>query len=185
MTTSNLIIHPSMSFDEYQQLPGHSFSSLKANGKVFQPTAKMALGSSIHNYLMDPAAFKGDVRIVKPLAMALKSCLGSLWEYLLMEVSVTCNFEHEGFIMPYRGRIDLGIPKKIVVDLKIAERIDRTMDYFQYPDQVSGYATSIDAPVAFLIAINPKEYNPKPVVKPIKINMGWWETQILMKGEVK
>lgn len=184
MTASNLIIHRDLTFEQYLQMPGNSFSGLKANGKVFTPTIKMRLGTQVHQYLTDETAFTGDVRIIKPLAMALKSAIGSLWEHLQHRICVTCDFEHENFVMPYKGEIDSGIVGRIVLDYKIGERVRRSMDYFGYKNQLAGYATAINAPLALIIAINPKEYNPKPDIIPVNIDTSWWCEKVLLNGQI-
>lgn len=183
MTISNRQYHNCPTFDDYLKLPGNSFSSLRGfNGTT---TEKMRLGTSVHQYLTDPAAFKGDlrIRIIKPLAMTLKAMVGDLWEYLEHRICVTADFEHEGFVLKYRGELDSGIKGKIVIDYKIGENVRKSMNFFAYPDQLSGYAAGIDARHAFLIGINPKTF--KTDVIQIVPDWTWWESQIVLKGEMK
>jgi hypothetical protein len=179
MTATNIITHENMPFEDYLALPGNSFSGLK-HSQPFEPTPKMRLGTACHNYLMTPQSFVGNLHIVKPLAMALRDVLGSIWHYLKFEVSTTADFEHEGFKMPYKGRIDAGIRNKIVIDFKVGENIKKSMDLFKYPEQLTGYSVAFNADAAFIIAISPK--GGKPDIIPVEFNHGWWEEQVLMKG---
>lgn len=184
MLVTNFQIHKDLPFGEYQKLPGNSFSSIKHDGREFETTSKMILGTQVHQYLLEPHKFTGDIRIVKPMATALIRCLGALWQYLDYEISVTCNFEHEGFVFPYRGRIDAGIRRKIIIDFKIGENVRKSMEHFDYPTQLSGYAIAYEAPLALIIAMNPKKLQLPPDIIPVHISDEFWKNQILLKGEV-
>lgn len=171
-------------FDDYLKIPGTSYSDIKNEGKEFKaPSQKMQLGTNVHNYLLTPQEYmQEDARIVKPIALALKNQLGDLLPYLWPELVVTCNFVQSGFNMLYRGRIDLGIPDRLVIDIKVTEMpIRKGIEYFGYDRQQSGYAIGIGAKVALIVAINPKTLRIEIVNIPIKSD--WWENQIIQKGE--
>ncbi len=173
-------------FDEYLLIPGYSYSGIKNEGKVFTvASAKMQLGTKVHQYLLEPEHYDhSDVEIVKPLAMALKKAIGPLIEFLEPEAAYTADFCHLGFTMPWKGRIDLCIPGRIVVDIKITDMpIRKGIEYFGYDKQLSGYATGITAKAALILSAPPK--NPTNVtITNIPICTKWWEYQVLKKGEV-
>jgi hypothetical protein len=184
MTSSNLRIYHNLTFAEYQRLDGHSYSQIKADGREFEPTVKMIKGTLVHRYLCEPQNFEGDISLIKPLALALKSVFGDLWEHLQHEASVTCDMEHEGFTMPYRGKIDSFIKNKLVIDYKVGEKVRKSMDWFGYKHQVNGYGCSVNAGQRYLIAINPKDKRPVPDIIPVALDHSWWEEQIFLKGRV-
>jgi hypothetical protein len=132
MTVSGLKLLKDLSFEEYLALPGFSYSFLKNEGKPIQTTDKMRLGTCVHSYLLTPADYKHEnARIVRPVAAKLKQTLGVLIKYLIPELGITANFCHEGFTMPYKGRLDLCIPGRLVVDIKIStEDVRKTIEFF-------------------------------------------------------
>ena len=169
-------------FDTYLSFSGFSYSGLKNIGKpAFKPTAKMQLGTMVHNYLLTPEAYHhNDGGIVKPIALALKNKIGPVISMLKPELAVTADFLHAGFKMPYKGRIDLCYPGALVIDIKVTEKIN--IEYFGYDKQLSGYALAIGAKAAIIVAVNPKNF--KTDVYSIPIKSDWWEYQILQYGEV-
>jgi len=184
MIIQNRTILKSIPFEDYLKMPGVSYSDIKNAGKEFkQPTGKMQLGTNVHNYLLTPHEYNhADVAIVRPIALALKKQLGDLLPYLWPELVVTCNFIHNGFNMLYRGRIDLGIPGRLVIDIKVTEMpIRKGIEYFGYDKQQSGYGMGIDAKVALIIAIHPISF--RIDIVNIPINSEWWENQVIQKGE--
>lgn len=168
-------------FEEYLKLPGWSHSAIK--GFKGTPTKKMQLGTHVHNYLLTPEEYSyEDIDIVRPLAIALKQRIGPLIAYLVPELCVTATFVHNGFAMPYKGRGDLVIPRKIVIDLKITEMpLHKGIQYFGYDNQITGYNMGFDARVGLLMAINPKTKLISQVAVPV--NSYWWEQQVITKGE--
>lgn len=183
MTFSDRKIHD-IPFEEYLALAGYSYSGIKNDGVDFTPTAKMQLGTDVHNYLLTPEVYQHEnIRIVKPLAIALKEKLGALHKFLLPERAVTCNFHSEGFTMPYKGRVDLGIPKRIIIDIKVTEMdIYKFVQYFGTGFQLSGYALGFEASLALIVSINPKTLKTK--ITNIPITSDWWQNQVIQKGTV-
>lgn len=184
MQIQNRKILKSIPFDEYLKMPGTSYSDIKNAGKEFSnPTGKMQLGTDVHTYLLTPEEYTHEnVRIVKPIAIALKNKLGDLLPYLWPEMVVTCNFIYDGFCMPYRGRIDLGIPGRLVIDIKVTEMpIRKGIEYFGYDKQQSGYALGIDAKIALIVAIHPVKLTIEIAI--IEIQKQWWQDQVIQKGE--
>lgn len=179
------IIRYGMTFEEYQRLQGVSHSDIRMDGRApFKPTAKMNLGTSVHDYLLSPASYQHDnIKVVKPIAVALKAAIGDLWRFLQCEIAATATFCIEGFEMIHRGRIDLGIERKIVIDLKVinGESVKNTIDLFHYDTQISGYGLDIDAKVALLIAYSTKTKQTETIAIPIKSD--WWALQTITRGK--
>lgn len=184
MEVKNLQLLKDVPFEDYLAMPGWSYSNIRNEGVVFDaPTKKMQLGTHVHNYLLTPEEYKyDDIEIVKPLATAVKHRLGALMAHLTPELAVICDFVCNGFNMRYKGRLDLSVPNLIVVDLKVSEQpLPVGIKYFGYDKQLSGYALAIGAKVAIIISIHPKKKTIS--VYNIPINVGWWENQVLQKGE--
>lgn len=185
MRVENLKIYDSKSFEEYLAMPGLSYSGIKQAGKEFTPaTIKMSLGTDVHNYLLTPADYHhNNIAIVKPLVQQIKSSLGSLLTHLAPERAFTCDFIHQGFRMKYKGRADLSIYKRIILDLKVTEMKDipALIKYFGYDRQLSGYAIALGCRAAMIITIHPKTKITQLINIPISTT--WWEEQIITKGE--
>ena len=172
-------------FDEYLQLPGWSYSGIRNAESVIVATEKMRLGTQVHDYLLTPGNISAEQHpLIRPLAKALAYKLGPLLRYLRPECAVTANFIHAGFNMQYKGRIDLCIPKRIVVDIKISELKDifSGMSFFGYDRQLNGYAAAIEAKTILLLSINPKTFTTQLINIPI--NHNWWEQEIKKRGTV-
>jgi hypothetical protein len=108
MQVKNIQLYKGIDFDSYQAKEGHSYSSIKnSDTEPFKQTYKMQLGTEVHNYLLEPTTYKHERReLIEPIARAAYDVIGSVLPFLDTELSVTADFEHEGFIMPYRGRVD-------------------------------------------------------------------------------
>lgn len=184
MTVSNVRVYNDLPFEDYLNFYGYSFSGIKNAGRVFEPTAKMQLGTDVHNYLLTPDVYNHKNReLVRPIVVALKEKLpATLLKVLKPELAVTATFSHENFHMPYKGRIDLCKPGNIIIDLKVSE-VEATpqwLDFFGYGWQLSGYALAMDCKLAFIVKINPK--TKKVTIINIPIRTEWWEDQIKRKG---
>lgn len=179
----NLKIYRNLQFEEYLKLPGESFSGIRSDGKDFKnETKKMRLGTLVHRYLLTPEEYDGEqIEIVRPLAIAVKQKISILIDFCEPEISFTCDFVFNGMSMPYRGRADLGIMERLILDLKVSEMpLKKAVDYFRYDYQQSGYAIAFGASLAIIISIHPKlkhisTYN-------VPISHLWWEHQILQRG---
>lgn len=189
MIVKNIQIYENVPFDEYLKVPGFSFSWLKAGGTFFQPTAKMNLGSEVDNYLNDPGKCKADLRLVRPIANALISRVGlDLYRLFKKQVSILADFEYKGMRMKYKGRTDWCLLGKIVIDTKVSEDIYKTIQFFAYPDQISGYCLGTLSNIGLILAANPKKIDPvtkmnKTDLINIDIQTKWWEKQILKYGD--
>lgn len=186
--TTNTHYHQNMKFEEYLTLPGYSYSGLKAKSSPFpdQPTAKMWLGTKVHNYLLEPEKYNHEDReIVKPMALAVRNVLGpELLGLMEKELVVTCDMECGGFTMPYKGRLDMCRVGRIVIDLKVSTMpLHRSIPFFGYDKQLSGYAIATGSRVALIVKVDPR--NCKPETKIISIQSEWWERQVLKYGQPK
>lgn len=170
-------------FDAYSKIVGLSFSAIKGGG--FLPTAKMRLGTAVHNYLLEPSEYNHEHRdIVIPIANAIKAEIGGLLPFLDTELSVTADFEYAGMIMPYKGRVDMVRTGKIVIDLKVSEvPLSRSIAHFGYDYQVNGYMAATLCDHGMIIRVCPKTH--KIEKKMIPKDTSWWEAQILRLGVPK
>lgn len=176
-----------MPFDDYLQMPGLSYSGIKAKGlQINQPTSKMQIGTMVHNYLFEPEKYEFKLsthKIVTAIAQQVKLTLGDAMIGLESEVSVTADFLHDGFKMQYKGRVDLLRAGKMVIDLKVSEMwLNKSIPYFGYDRQLSGYSLATGAKLQMILRINPVTL--KTEVKMIPISSDWWESQILKYGKV-
>lgn len=178
-------------FDEYLKLPGVSHSDIKNEGKSFSAaTAHMQLGTHVHNYLLEPEKYNHDnISIVRPAAIAVKNKLGVLWQYLQPEVTVLSDFIHNGFVMRQRSRIDLGIPDRLVVDIKVSKvPLGVSIPRFGYDHQLNGYRCSFGAKIALLLRIDPDTCG-RPGIEPlieiynVPPSTQWWDWQIVQRGK--
>lgn len=185
MTISNRIIHPDLSWQEYCQLPGHSYSSLKAEKMPpIQVTDKMRLGTRVHHYLLDPAKYDWQqAELVLPIAKVLAKVPGltTLLASGDCELPSTADFCHEGFILPWRGIADIHIARRLIIDFKITEmKLTAAVKFFRYDWQQSGYCAGYDVPQALIVSIHPRT---KAVdMAYIKPDFRWWEEKCLTHG---
>lgn len=180
LQVKNVRYYYDIPFEDYLALPGYSFSGLK--GAKIGPTPKMQLGTKVHSYLLTPAEYQHDEPLVPPLAMALKGTIGPLLKYCTPELAVTADFEYEGLRLPYKGRIDLPIIGRLVIDIKVTELdLRRGIDHFSYHHQVSGYSLAIGAPHAVIVSVNRKTKNTQVV--PVRVEAGFWERACLKYGK--
>lgn len=182
MQVSNIQFYKN-NFDAYSKIVGLSFSAIKGGG--FLPTAKMRLGTAVHNYLLEPSEYNHEHRdIVIPIANAIKAEIGGLLPFLDTELSVTADFEYAGMIMPYKGRVDMVRTGKIVIDLKVSEvPLNKSIAHFGYDYQVNGYMAATLCEHGMIIRVCPKTH--KIEKKMIPKNHEWWESQILRLGVPK
>lgn len=179
MQVSNIQLYKN-NFDAYTKITGYSFSGLKGGG--FTPTAKMRIGTDVHNYLLEPESYHHENRgIIVPIANAIKAEIGQLLPFLDTELTVTADFSYGGLIMPYKGRIDMVRTGKIVLDLKISEMpLRKSIPYFGYDNQVNGYMAATMSEYGMIIRCNPKTYQIEKIM--IKPNLSWWQQQVEING---
>jgi hypothetical protein len=169
-----------LDWEDYLRYEAYSFSRLRnPDGREIIETPKMRLGTLVHNYLLEPAKYNGEnYKVVKPTAIAVKSILGNL--KFKSEVAISADFEEEGLVMPYKGRLD--IDAGIVIDLKVSQDAPaKSIAHWRYDWQVSGYAFGRGYDRAILISVNPIKLEAIPVE--IKIVDDWWRHQVKTYGK--
>lgn len=182
MTIKNVKEYEEQDFGEYLKMTAWSYSSIKNAGKPdFVATEKMRLGTLVHNYILEPSKYTFEKHdIVKPIAIEIMKRLGPLYPFLRKELGVTADFIHEGLCLNYKGRVDLCIPNRLIIDIKVTENLN--VSYFGYDYQLSGYAIALKCPLALIVAIHPK--TKKVEIVNININKIFWEQEVLKKGKV-
>ena len=179
MTVSNTQLHPGMPWQEYVRIKAHSFSGLKNPGVHITPTPGMMLGTRVDNYLFEPHLYDGtDYKIVKACASAVRSVIGNIRPQV--QLAVTANFEHSGYIMPVRGRLDMRVPG-LVIDMKVSS-LDavKAIQHFRYDWQLGGYAEMTRDCRALIISVSPKTF--KTTILNVPYKLDWWEHQIISHG---
>ena len=183
MKVENVRYFHKLDFAEYLQMPGVSFSSLKAeaNGPITESKG-MRLGTRVHNYLLEPEKYDWQqADVVIPMALALRKQVGALLKIMDREVAVTADFVHNGIRMPYRGRFDLGIQTKLICDFKIlAGTLEAATQRFEYDKAISGYCLATGTPAGLLIGYNKKSKDVE--FKFIKPSANFWEYQVVRLG---
>lgn len=184
MEVLNTFTYKNLPFEEYIKLGGLSFSTLKHGEREIEPTYKMRLGSQVDCFCFEPHRYKPSdefpEKLIRSLAIAIKMKLGSLWNSCIFQMSIQSEFYHNGFMMRYRGRPDIIIKDKLVIDLKVSEKVNTS--FFGYEDQLSGYALPLKIKKAIILSVNPKTFEAK-WEPPIQIKTDWWDTQVLKYGE--
>lgn len=182
---NNFQLHTNFPFDEYQSLPGWSYSGIKEweRGTKIEPTEKMRIGTLVHSYLLEPSSYTHEYReIVIHAANAVKQTLGALLPIMTHEASITADFNYQGLTMPYRGRADMIRVGKIVLDLKVSEMpLAKSIPFFGYQNAMSGYALAAGCKVAIIVRVCPKKFTTE--VKTVPITPEWWMAQVLRFGK--
>lgn len=183
MTVKNIQYWRNVPFEQYLTMGGVSFSKAKHEGATFTPTEKMRLGTQVDAYLNEPARFDGDIARIKPIAGLLMQRLGSIYHKFEKQLTITADFIHDGMVLHYQGRPDWCMIRSLIVDLKISEGIFYTIDFFGYPDQLSGYAFGAEAKQALILAAHPDVRKKRTDLIRIAISDYWWIKQIEKYGE--
>jgi hypothetical protein len=173
-------------FEKYLELPGLSYSGIKAlhNGE-FKVTNKMQLGTHLHNYLLEPDTYdytNANHGLVVQMAKAIKNQLGIAILGMESEVAVTANLEHQGFTMPYKGRIDLMRYGRIIIDLKVSSvPLIKSIPFFGYDRQLTGYAMCTMAKAQMILRVCPSTLRTE--IKAVPLDTEWWKVQIVKHGQ--
>lgn len=182
---SNVRFYEGLPFRDYLGISRISFSSLKAAGrdKPFEETDKMRFGTCVHNILLEPSKVGTPLPGARAVAIRLKQSLGNLVNLMKPELTVTADFEHQGLILKWKGRVDLGAPGKFVVDIKVTEMsVKKAIEFFRYDRQQTGYMLGIGAKYAIIAGVHPKKELP-PDVEIIHPDYGFWRETIIKYGE--
>lgn len=179
-TVRNLQVYENVPFDEYLQINGTSYSSIK--GFCGEISEGMKLGSRVHAFLGEPHEYDWqDYSTVKTIAGEIKKRIGPAFKYLAKEVCFTAEFHYHGFMMRFKGRVDAGEFQKIILDYKILSGgVDSAIQMFGYDRQMSGYCLATNTPMALIIAWNKSKKRIEP--KTIKPDYRWWAEKVLTHG---
>lgn len=192
----NVRFYRDLEFSDYLKMPGYSFSWLKSGGQKIEPTPKMQLGTKVHAYLLSSHEYSHSEGhdLVRPLAVALKGILapggageGGILRYCTPELAVTADFVYQGMVLHYKGRIDLPVLHYksrlcVVIDIKVTEMdLRKSIDFFKYDVQVSGYSLVIGASRAVIVSVNPKSKLTQVV--PIRLTDDFWKWAVLKYGQ--
>lgn len=180
MIVTNVRFYEDLSFDEYLKLPGYSNSSLK--GLNITETPAMRFGTNVHQILLEPAKVERHDQKERAAAKALKaSAVGPIIKYGKPELSVTADFEYEGFVFHWKGRIDLAFPDKMVIDFKVSKLdIKKSIDFFRYDRAVAGYCLAIKAPHAFILSVHPEKHSTQ--IEMVQPDYDFWKIKCLEYG---
>jgi hypothetical protein len=168
-------------FSDYLQIERHSFSSLKPNAGFITVTPAMDLGTKVHNYLLEPHIYDYSRHDeVKRIADTIRPYVGDAIRLGQPELTVLADFEHNGMVLKYKGRIDIYLD--MVIDLKISSMpLGSTINYFGYDKQITGYMLASGVDRGIIISYNK---NLKKVdIKTIEPDYAYWERMVMTKGE--
>lgn len=182
MEVRNTIYHREMPFAEYLALPGTSYSSIK--GFVGSPTPGMSLGTKVHQYLLEPTKYTWeDANIVREIAAAIRPVLGAALAVLEKEIAFTSKFHYNGFILQYKGRADMLLVGKIVVDLKVLSgALQPAIDRFGYGDQIPGYGLATGSATGLIVAYNRARKRVETKLIPTNSGLAYWQYQTVHRG---
>lgn len=150
LTYTNIIRHDNIPFEDYLKLKGFSNSFLKYQRNGIVPpkeiTDNMKVGSLVDNILTEPGkANMSDpfYPYCKKIAFNIKERFGDLINVFEKQVSFTAEISYENFIMPTTGRLDFGLPKIAVIDLKVTKssikQVPALIDFMGYKNQLWNY----------------------------------------------
>jgi hypothetical protein len=194
MKIFNTQYYSDLDFEEYKQMPGISYSSLREDAPT-TPTPAMSLGTKVHQFLLEPHLYKyDDITIVRPIAIEIRRYLGDAFDAFQKELSFTAMFTHNGMAMPYKGRADLIKVGKLIVDIKISNMyLHRGVSHFGYEKQLAGYClatgtvgTMPNGLAAIIVSYNKvTRHIEKHLIKrqTIADHVGFWEYQVARNGK--
>lgn len=180
----NLQYHENLGFDDYLKLPGFSYSGLKAreSKKEVVETDKMRFGTEVHKYLLTPKELTRNDPKVRGVVLRLKQSIPvTIFKSAKPELSVTADFEYEDFVLPWKGRIDLPVIPKLIIDLKVTEMTAaKAMEFFRYDRQISGYCIATRTKLGFIAAVHPETGITD--IEKVPIDEWWWIQMIKKYG---
>lgn len=184
MQIANLQYYIDFDFDKYLALPGVSYSSIK--GFDGPPNKGMSLGTQVHNYILEPEKYTWEnVAEVKLIAAAIRGVLGSAIDALKKEVAFTCDMEHNGLVMPYKGRADLLYAPRVVVDLKVLSgTLAAAIKHFGYEKQIGGYCLATGCKMGLIISYNKSRKCVEHAIIHPEHSIEWWNYQIVSRCQI-
>lgn len=179
---TDLKVYKSLDFADYLKLDAMSFSGLKFQAP-FEATAKMRLGTGVHNYLAKDGSYDGqNFKLVRAIARAVIAFLpaGIIGE---PEVSFSCTLTYCGYRMRFKGRVDL-LCKRLVIDYKVSEgNLQNSINHFGYDYQITGYCLPFFIPRGIIIQVHPHTQVVTPVLIDPSTCIEYWCKKILDYGD--
>lgn len=162
ITYSNIKRQDNIPFEDYLKLGGYSHSFLKRehNG-IVEPltiTENIRIGKLVDAILTDPAS--ADMtdslyQYAKNIAFEIKKTFGELIKSFESQISFTADIEYKGFKMATTGRLDWGLPKHAVIDLKVTKSkisaLNTLVEFMGYKNQLWHYCKMYGVTKAYLI----------------------------------
>lgn len=181
MQVSGTTYYKGLPFEDYLQLPGVSYSSLK--DFEGEPNSGMRLGTRVHNYLNEPETYDWkDADAVRAIAQEIRKVAGNVLPYMAAELSFTSIFRHNGMELRYKGRADRMKSGRLLIDFKVLSgSLTSAIERFGYDKQISGYCLATATPLGLIISYNKKIK--KVETKAIKPEASFWEYQCVHRGE--
>jgi hypothetical protein len=179
----NVQHHPTVSWEQYLQMPGISFSGLKPF--VGKETYGMRIGKLVHTYILKPKEYNyEEYDIVRPIASKLIDYVGfDILKHSIAEQPMTADFECDGFRFKWKGIPDMRIPKILIADFKVWKGDPSYfIQRFNTPEQLRGYMMPDEIDLGLIIPINP--ITRKVQVIPVTQDTRFWENTILTRGEI-
>lgn len=194
ITVSNIVMIEAIPFQEYLQIPAlsHSFLKREVNGIApdLETTDNMRLGSMVDAILTEPE--KADMtshlyEAARAISHEIKTKFGNAIKAFRKQLSFTADFEHQGFTIWVKGRLDFLLMGHAVVDLKVtlSKDVHALIDYMGYRNQLWSYCQMAKVKVAYLMIYSV----PNKKVYLIKLDCSnasnpFWEEKILKFGKV-
>lgn len=189
-----------LDFGDYLKLPQLSQSVIKSNklGSEFVLTEKIRVGKIVDELLtssellpIDPNIYNDDLfEKGAKIASEIKKVLGDVFAICEKQVSYTAIAQLGRIKLPVKARLDLLLPNKMVIDLKVTTATDTTalINHMGYHNQLWHYCKCAELNKAMLIICKVKptfEYSTieiKHVV--ISDRNEFWESAIIENGSV-
>ena len=124
--------------------------------EAVEETEKMRLGTLVDAILTDPEKAQYNDLLypqAKSIAARIKEQFGVFISKFDKQVSFTAELSHNGFRIPSTGRIDFGIPKHAVIDLKVTSSKDvrALIEFMKYKEQLWHYCNLYGVKKGFII----------------------------------
>lgn len=162
ITYTNIKRFDNIPFEEYLKFEGYSHSFLKRehNG-IVEPltiTDNITIGKLVDGILTDPSSVDMSnplYSVAKLIAYEVTKTFGALILNFESQISFTADVEYNGFIMPTTGRLDWGLEKHAVIDLKCTKskvaQIPALIEYMGYKNQLWHYCKMYGVDKAYLM----------------------------------
>lgn len=148
---SNIKRYDGQDFDDYLEVPGWSFSTLKGERfgtpKVVDITYKIRIGKMVDAILTEDGRVDfGDeyYPIARSIAEKIKSKFGEFIARFEKQISFSADVTYNSHRLSTKGRLDYLLPGIAVIDLKVthvkADQVRPLIKFMQYDNQLWNYA---------------------------------------------